>query len=173
MNEKTEEIRFKPRTVTLAIILIALLAFVLRSVFFYQMATSPIAEMVIEDCRTYNDWAREIAGGDWLGKEVFHALPLYPYFLGSIYAVFGYHLQLARFIQVLLGTLNCCLLFLLGRRLFNPFVGLLAAFFMAVYGWLIVYDSAVLSPVLIIFLGAASLLFLYRTAGKARSVWGW
>ncbi len=173
MNQQTEEILLKPRTVVLAIILIVLLAFTLRFIFFYQMATSPIAEMVIEDCRTYNDWARDIARGDWLGNEVFFALPLYPYFLGSIYAVFGYHLQLARFIQVLLGTLNCYLLFLLGRRLFNPLAGLLAAFFMAVYGLLIVYDSAVLSPTLIIFLAAASLLYLHRTAEPERLVWGW
>ncbi len=173
MSRQNGEITFKPRTVTLAIILIVLLAFTLRFIFFYQIATSPIAEMVIEDCRTYNDWARRIAGGDWLGNEVFFALPLYPYFLGSIYAVFGYHLQLARFIQVLLGTLNCYLLFLLGRRLFSPLVGILAAFFMAVYGWLIVYDAAILSPVLIIFLGTASLLFLHRTAEPGRLVWGW
>ena len=133
--------RLSRRTVIL-LLLIILLAFSLRFIFFYQMARSPIADMVIEDSKTYHDWAREISGGEWLGKEVFFALPLYPYFLGLIYSVFGIHLQAARFIQVLMGTINCWLIFLLGRRLFNPAVGLLAAFFMSVYGWLIVYDSA-------------------------------
>ena len=33
--------------------------------------------------------ARAIAGGDWMGREVFFQEPLYPYALGSLYAVVG------------------------------------------------------------------------------------
>ncbi|MDP8214533.1 MAG: tetratricopeptide repeat protein [Candidatus Euphemobacter frigidus] len=153
--------------------LILLLAFSLRFIFFYQMATSPIADMVIEDSKTYHDWAVNLAGGEWLGKEVFFALPLYPYLLGLIYAVFGSHLQVAKFIQVLIGSANCWLIFLLGRRFFNASVGLLAAFFMAIYGWLIVYDSAILSPVLIIFLNSLVLLYLLRLEDRATGWVGW
>ncbi|MCX6350146.1 MAG: tetratricopeptide repeat protein [Candidatus Aureabacteria bacterium] len=152
------------------LVAILVLAFVLRFVFFYQMARSPIAEMVIEDSKTYDDWGREIARGNWLGQEVFYALPLYGYFLGGIYALFGPHLQAAKFIQVLMGSANCYFLFLIGRRLFNPAVALLAAFSMAVYGWLIVYDSAILSPVLIIFLELLLLLYLLRLRESNR---GW
>jgi tetratricopeptide (TPR) repeat protein len=141
---------------------VLLLAFALRFIYFYQMARSPIAEMVIEDSKTYDDWAREIARGDWRGKEVFYALPLYGYFLGGIYALLGPHLQAAKFIQVLIGTANCALLFLVGRQLFAPAVALLGALAMAVYGWLIVYDSAILSPVLIIFIELLAFLLLLR-----------
>lgn len=170
---KTSDIRISDRTVTLAIIPLIILAFSLRFIFFYQMAKSPVADMVIEDCKTYNDWAREISRGNWLGDEIFYALPLYPYFLGLVYAVFGYHLQLAKFIQVLVGTANCYLIFLLGRKLFNPLVALLSVFLMSVYGWLIVYDSAILSPVLIVFLNGAALLLLYHVVEKGGSGWGW
>ena len=42
----------------------------------------------VGDARAYLAWAREIAAGDWLGREVFYQAPLYPYFLGvAAYAV--------------------------------------------------------------------------------------
>ena len=44
------------------------------------------------DSRGYDEWARRIAGGDWLGHEVFYQAPLYPYLLGVIYAIAGRHL---------------------------------------------------------------------------------
>lgn len=162
-----------PQRVALLLILILLLAFGLRFAFFYQMGHSPIAKLLIEDSKTYNDWALQIAGGDWMGKEVFYALPLYPYFLGLLYTIFGYHLQLIKFIQVLIGTFNCYLLFRLGKRLFNPAVALLAAFFMAAYAWLIVYDSSILSPVLIILLELLLLLYLEFLRRRPRKWWVW
>ena len=160
-------------TEVVLVIAIIILAFSLRIAFLCQMAESPIADLLAEDSKIYNDWAREIAGGDWSGKEVFYALPLYPYFLGLIYSVLGYHLYLAKFIQVVIGTTNCYLVYLLGRRLFPPSVALLAAFFMAAYGMLIVYDSAILPPVLSICLCACLLLYLLRiqSAEKGSTRW--
>ena len=162
-----------PKRVALLLALVLLLSFGLRFIFFYQMGHSPIASLLIEDSKTYNDWALRIAGGDLMGNEVFYALPLYPYFLGLLYAVFGPHLQLIKFIQVLIGTLNCYLLFLLGRRFFNTAVALLASFFMAVYAWLIVYDSSILSTVLIILLELLFLLYLDSLRRRPRRWWAW
>jgi tetratricopeptide (TPR) repeat protein len=152
---------------------ILLLAFSLRFIFFLQLNRSPVGEMLIEDSRTYHDWAAAIAGGDWVGNEVFAALPLYPYLLGLIYVVFGVSVPAARLVQVLLGTINCGLIYLLGRRLFSPAAGLLAAFFTAVYGWLIVYDSTILSPVAIVFFVAFLLLFLLRLREREAKWPGW
>ena len=172
MSNKTDNHGIFRRTYFI-LALILLLAFTLRFIFFYQMAKSPIADMVIEDSKTYNDWAIRIAGGDWIGPDVFYALPLYPYLLGLIYTVFGTHLQVVKFIQILIGTMNCGLIFLLGRRIFNVSIGLLAAFLMSIYGWLIVYDSAILSPVLIIFLDALVLLYLLRLERQSSGWIGW
>ena len=172
MNNKTDNHGIFRRTYFI-LAGILLLAFTLRFIFFYQMANSPIAEMVIEDSKTYHDWALRIAGGDWMGTDVFYALPLYPYLLGLIYTIFGSYLQVAKFIQILIGTISCGLIFLLGRRLFNVSVGLMAAFLMAIYGWLIVYDSAILSPVLIIFLDALVLLYLLRLEKRSSGWVGW
>ena len=39
--------------------------------------------------RGRDDHPRRIAAGDWLGGEVFYQSPLYPYFLGALYTLFG------------------------------------------------------------------------------------
>lgn len=152
---------------------ILLLAFALRFIFFLQLTRSPIGGMLIEDSKTYHDWAAAIAGGDWLGGKVFPALPLYPYLLGLIYFIFGVSVPAARLIQVLVGTVNCGLIYLLGRRLLGPATGLLAAFLTAVYGWLVVYDSAILSPVAIVFFSALLLLLLLRLRERRAGWPGW
>ena len=145
---------------------IILAAFVLRLVFLLQLASSPIAEMLIEDSRVYQDWALRIAAGDCLGDQVFFALPFYPYWLGTVYALLGPHLQWARFVQVLLGTLNCWLVYRLGRRWFPLPAALAGATLTAFYGWLVVYDSAILSPTLIVTLSALLLLALGSAAAR-------
>lgn len=174
MKQTPSQTGIRPVTGKEAAVLAAvlLLAFILRFVFFLQLNRSPIAEMVIEDSRTYHVWATAIAGGDWVGDGVFTALPLYPYLLGLIYTVFGVSIPAARVVQVLIGTANCGLIYLLGRRLFSPAVGLLAALLTATYGWLIVYDSAILSPVAITFVAGLLLLALLELR-RREAKWPW
>ncbi len=165
--------RRRPRPEILLPAAAILLAFSLRLIFFLQLAASPIAEFLVEDSRVYHEWARLIAGGGLIGDDVFHALPLYPYFLGLIYAVTGGGIQTARLVQVIMGTVNCFLLYRLGRKLFRPAVATTAVFLMAIYKLLIVYDSALLSPVLIVFLSCLLLLALIRVRESGDRIPGW
>ena len=48
-----------------------------------------IFEVLVGDARVYDAWAREIAGGDLVGREVFYQAPLYPYVVGAVYTGFG------------------------------------------------------------------------------------
>jgi len=64
---------------------------------------------------------------------VFYQAPLYPYFLGTIYAIAGRSLLLIRVCQAVLGSISCVLLGLAGRRLFSPKVGLIAGLGLALY----------------------------------------
>src|SRR5689334_12163734 len=38
----------------------------------------------------FDEWGQRIAAGDWIGNRMFFVDPLYPYFLGGLYAVFGH-----------------------------------------------------------------------------------
>jgi len=73
-----------------------LAALVVRLAHVWQMRASPFFSLLMGDSRGYDEWARRIAGGEWLGGEVFYQAPLYPYMLGVIYAAAGRHLLLVR-----------------------------------------------------------------------------
>ena len=59
------------------------------------------------DSRSYDLWAQEIARGHWLGDRVFYQAPLYPYFLATLYWLFGHHLFMIRVVQIILGATSC------------------------------------------------------------------
>src|SRR5437899_24001 len=63
----------------LAIFAVALLV---RLIHVWQIRRSPYYSTLLGDSRGYDDWARQIAAGDWLGHDVFYQAPLYPYVLG-------------------------------------------------------------------------------------------
>jgi 4-amino-4-deoxy-L-arabinose transferase len=71
----------------------------------------------------------------WVGNNVWVAKPSFPLWLmaGSI-ATFGNNLIAVRLPSILLGLLAVWLTFLIGRRLFDERVGLMAAFFHAING---------------------------------------
>src|SRR5919107_1583670 len=98
-------------------------AFTLRLVYLFQIATIPLFEHLAGDARTYYEWGRRIAAGDWLGTGVFYQAPLYPYFLGILQFFFGETLWLVRLTQITLGAISCSLIFLIGQQLFSRQAG--------------------------------------------------
>ena len=104
----------------LGLLLLFLLATGLRLVAVAQYeAGHPLADAPVIDERSYVAWGAEIAGGDWLGDEVFFQEPLYPYFIGGVFAVLGEDLHGLRLVQCLLGGLTTLLVWRLTRRTFG------------------------------------------------------
>lgn len=96
-------------------------------------ANDPFFEAPSVDPRLYHEWASRIAQGDWLGEEIFFLGPLYPYFLGVVYSVFGASLLAAKIVHVALGTATVALVFALARRVFDRRVAFVAAAIAASY----------------------------------------
>ncbi len=44
----------------------------------------PLFYHLTGDARSYDEWAQQIASGNWLGRKVYYDAPLYPYFLGFL-----------------------------------------------------------------------------------------
>ena len=103
---------------------IFLLALAVRVFHVLQMRNAPFFHLLIGDAKSYDAWARTIAGGDWIGQEIFYQAPLYPYFLGVVYAVFKTDPLVARLIQAVLSALACVFLALAGRKLFSKAAGI-------------------------------------------------
>src|SRR4051794_3906008 len=57
-------------------------AFAVRLLHVWQMRATPFFSVLMGDSRRYDEWARRIAAGEWIGHEVFYQAPLYPYLLG-------------------------------------------------------------------------------------------
>ena len=97
--------------------LVFVLALAARLFFLAELAEDPIFEVLVGDASRYDAWARQAASGDWLGREMFYQAPLYPYFLGAIYALAGPDIFLARVVQAMLGAFGCALVTVAADRL--------------------------------------------------------
>ena len=84
--------------------LIFAVAFAIRLVHIWQITPSPFFDVLLGDARGYDEWARRLAAGDWIGSEVFYQAPLYPYFLGLLYKIFGRDLLIVRICQAAIGS---------------------------------------------------------------------
>jgi tetratricopeptide (TPR) repeat protein len=146
-----------PRPKRLDAVGVFLLALGLRVVHVWQIRRSPFFDVLLGDAHGYDEWARRIAGGEWIGRDVFYQAPLYPYFLGVIYALIGHSLLAVRLIQAVIGAASCALLVLAGRRFFSPTVGLIAGIGLAVYAPAIFFDGLLQKSVLDLFFLSLSL----------------
>ena len=148
---------------------ILVIAFLLRLFYLVQIESIPLFYHLAGDGRTYNEWAQRIAAGDWLGQGVFYQAPLYPYFLGVLQLVLGHNLWFIRFVQILLGSFSCALIYLVGRRLFSRPAGIAAGFLLACYAPAIFFEALIEKSILDLFL--VSLLLFLLVGAMARRGW--
>ena len=87
-------------------LVVFLVALALRALHLWQLRASPLLTARLGDAATYDKWARGIANGDWFGSEVFLQAPLYPYFLGVLYASVGDDPLVVRGVQCVLSALG-------------------------------------------------------------------
>ena len=155
------------------VVIIFLAAFLLRlfywiflknNYFFYEHSSG--------DVLYYQQWAKEIAQGNWLGSETFWGLPLYPYFLAVLEHWSLGNLFFIRLAHIFLGSLNCVLVYLIAQRIFSKDVALLSGFLTTASFPLIHYDWLILPVPLLIFLALVIVLSFLNT-DKIRIWWGW
>lgn len=160
------------RTDWLCLATVVLGAFAVRLVYLFQIRDVVFFQHLIVDAEAYDHWATRIAGGEWLGREVFYQAPLYPYFLALCQQIVGHDLWNIRVVQIALGALACAFLFLAARDFWQPrigrraarTVGVIAGALLAVYGPAVFFDGLIQKAVLDGFLGALLLALLARHA---------
>jgi tetratricopeptide (TPR) repeat protein len=143
-------------------------ALLLRILFLLEASSAPFFTYLIGDSRFYHDWALRIAGGDWIGESIFWVDPLYAYFLGLLYLVFGPASWAPLLIQAMLGAFTAVFVYAIGRRTFSEAAGLLAGALAAAYDLLLFYDGVLLKTSLTTFLCTACLLALLHAAVAKR-----
>src|SRR5204862_1256761 len=111
---------------------------------------------------------QRIAGGEWIGRDVFYQAPLYPYLLGTLYALAGRHLLLVRVVQAFIGSASCVLLALAARRLTSARAGIVAGLTLALYGPAIFFDALIQKSVLDAFFLCLALFLIARIVAVRR-----
>lgn len=148
-------------------------ALAVRLVYLWEVSDSPLWLVKMGDARSYDLWARRLAAGDWLGGDVFYQAPLYPYFMGAVYATLGDGPWTLRVIQCLLGATGCTLLAVAGRRLAGRAAGLTAGLMLALYPPAIFFDGLIQKTTLTSFFLCALLAVIAGSTREPRSVSRW
>ena len=116
-----------PRRWWQGLTLIVLVALVIRVI-----AALSVSEIIGPDAGRYHRAALDLLAGK--GFTVTDSAPLYPAFLAAVYGVFGVQDgRPVQLIQCVCWAAAVGLIGLIGRRLFDPMVGWLAAAFAAIY----------------------------------------
>lgn len=106
--------------------------------------------------------------------------PGFPFLLAAVYYIFGSKVLAGQILQALLETLQCFLLYLIGRRLFSPLIGLTAATFWAAYPISILQSNFLMAEPLFgcLLLASLAIIFSSRFTGTMSLavigiLWGW
>ncbi len=146
------------------------LALAVRLLHLWHMRGTPYFSTLMGDARGYDQWAQRLAGGDWIGTDVFYQAPLYPYFLGLVYAVAGHDLMAVRVVQAVLGSASAVLVGYAAARLVSTRAGVVAGAMVALYAPAIFFDGLIQKSVLDVFFVSAALAAMaaLATGGHAR-----
>jgi len=152
------------------------LLFVLAAAFGlrYRWALTHPVTSLRADALQYDRLARHLLRGQGYtsdGQTPFvRRVPVYPLFLAGVYKVFGYKVRAVLLVQAGLGALAAGLTYLIGRRIFGDWPGLLGALLYAIYVPANSIFALVLSEALYIPLLALVILML-TYALERRAVW--
>jgi tetratricopeptide (TPR) repeat protein len=141
-------------------------AFLVRFIYLNQIKSSPLFDAPQLDAKYHDQWAQMILKGWDFEKGVFFRAPLYPYFLALVYEIFGHSFYMARVVQFLIGSLGCVLIYLIGKKIFNPRVGKIAGIIASVYGILIYFEGDLLLESLSAFLNLLLILAMLWAKDK-------
>ncbi|HIE05264.1 MAG TPA: tetratricopeptide repeat protein [bacterium (Candidatus Stahlbacteria)] len=132
--------------------LLLLIPLGVRLTYLLEISKNPFFNFPIVDCATYDRCAVAIASGNIIGDKIFWQPPLYPYFIGLVYAIFGHSYTVLRVIQIIIGSLSCILILEIGKKIFDKKIGLIAFLITSFYGPLVHFDTELLPATLMIFL---------------------
>lgn len=150
-----------PSTERLALGLILFLGLLLRLAYLLEYrARSVYYGQLMLDAQVYENWARRIAGGEWLGGGVFYHAPLYPYLIALFFKVLGGRYLPIYLLQMLLGIVVLLLAYRVGRRCASGWIGIAAAALLLFYAPLPFFETKIMTTALALFLSTLALAAL-------------
>lgn len=166
--------RFSVRKVSPFVIL--LLAFVLQISYLVELRATFPASFVEQpfcgvDAQAHLERASGLLAGSLPGNDTFYFIPLYPLFLALLNKFVGVSLLLPVYVQILLQLVGISALYSIGRLVFSPLVGGLAALGLATYNYYIFYVPCLDQALLTVPLFTAGIFFLFKFNQCRKSIW--
>ncbi len=151
------------------------LAFCVRLVYVLQISDAPYFDNPAGDSKYFLDRAHEILGGDMLGRTVpFYSSPLYPYFIGGVFWLFGQQMLILCIIQILIGSANCVVIYLIARKISGKgsYAPVISGACAVAYGLLVFFDADMLQIFMTLLFIDSGLFFLisFQEAQRAYKV---
>lgn len=153
-------------------LIIFVVALGLRGVYLYQVRSCPFFGHEIMDPAFHREWGVAIAAGETFTEGPYFRGPLYPWFLGLIYWLFGESDLAPRIVQIVIGAASCGLVYLIGVQAFRRRTGLLAGLAAATYWVFLYFEAELLIAWLAVFLDLL-LVWLLLRAQERQSPWPW
>lgn len=120
-------------------------------IYFLQISKNPFFSFPLGDPLYFDKHALQISGGNFLGNEIFHKAPLYQYFLGLIYALFGHNYSAPRLIQVMMSSASSVIVFFIAKKMFGRAAAWTAFALSVLNGVSIYFSGELLMPTLLSF----------------------
>ncbi len=130
----------------------------------FLVFTGGLAVSLVGDEISYDQAAQALLAGQGI-TNTFQP-PLYSLFLALIYRIFGQNPVIVRLIQVLLNSLLCILIYLVGKKAFNTRIATIALVIAVVYYDLFEMSRFMLSENLFTFFLTGVLYCLYQVKSK-------
>ena len=133
------------------LIFILLFSFLIRVVYIFSIRHSLLFDSPTMDAGFHDEWAKQVARGDFIGYGPYIRSPLYSHLLGLLYAIFGVDYFIVRIFFAILGSISVVLIFKLAKHLFNKPAAIIASFAASLSWTFIYYDGELLTESLAVF----------------------
>ena len=163
---KTAMTLIKDRRQVIFPIFLFFIAFSIRLIYLSEFHNkNPLFDIIPPafDHSNFDQGAMNFSKGDLLAQSANNSFsPLYKYFLGIIYLLFGRNFDVIYIIQFAMGSLSAIFIYLITKELFGFRAGVIAFFGFAFYSPQIIYEGIILRAAFISFFGVLSFYLLSR-----------
>ncbi len=144
-------------------------AFIVRLIILINFSKSPSFYVPIIDEDNYNNLARSLAAGENIDRSFFWQPFFYPFLLSIIYYLTGSSIFAAKFIQIIIGSMTCLIIYFLAEEIFDKKTGIIAGMTASLYAPVIFFETMLLSEGTAAFFSAL-LLFILLKIKKSQNV---
>ncbi len=163
------------RSRIIAVTIIFFLAFAARFIYLEQVKDSVLFTNPVSDSKDYHFSGMRLAGWTVTNDSGYEYLrvPFYDNFLKILYKWGIPDIYFACLVQCFIGSLSCCLIYLLGMTVFDKRAGILAGVTGAFYWPLIAFAAKTLPVNLAVFFGLLAALAVYAFFESGNRTWGY